>query len=180
MRGRTRLIARIGLFSALIYVLSWAMTGLPTNFLLNVKLTFFLIFTAGYLWGFSPGVLVGVIGMGLWTTFNPYGPAPIPITIAQIIGAALCGIVGFAFRPLINPVELNWHSYALLIAAGFICTVLFFVPVNLVDAWLFQPFRERFFAGMIISLGALVGNVIIFPLLFRLLHPFYVRERSQT
>jgi hypothetical protein len=175
MRGRTRLIARIGLFAALIYVLSWGTASLP-----NVKLSFFIIFSAGYLWGFIPGVLVGAIGMGLWTEFNPYGPAPIPIALAQIFGGALCGMVGFAFRPLINPVKLNWHSYALLIAAGFICTVLFFVSVNLVDAWLFQPFRERFIAGMIFSLGALVGNVIIFPLLFGLLHPFYVRERSQT
>ena len=173
MNGRTRLIARIALFSALIYVFSWGTASLP-----NVKLSFFIIFSAGYLWGFAPGVLVGAIGMGLWTGFNPFGPAPIPITLAQVLGGALCGMVGFAFRGLINLQKLNWQSYAFLIAAAFICTVLFFVSVNLVDAWLFQPFRERFITGMIFSLGALVGNVIIFPLLFKLLRPFYVRERS--
>lgn len=175
MIGRTRLIARIALFSALIYVFSWATASLP-----NVKLSFFIIFSAGYLWGFFPGVLVGAIGMGLWTAFNPYGPAPIPIAMAQIFGGALCGVIGFAFRGLINPEKLNWYSYVIIIAAALICTLVFFVPVNLVDAWLFQPFRERFIAGMIFTSGALVGNVIIFPLLFGLLRPFYVRERNQT
>ena len=175
MRGRTRLIARIGLFAALIYVLSWGTASLP-----NVKLSFFIIFSAGYLWGFIPGVLVGAIGMGLWTAFNPYGPAPIPIAVAQVFGGALCGMVGFAFRPLINPAKLNWQSYTLLIAAALICTVLFFVPVNIVDAWLFQPFRERFMAGVIFILWPLAINAIIFPLLFGLLYPFYLRERSQV
>ncbi len=175
MIGRTRLIARIALFSSLIYVFS-----LGTAYLPNVKLSFFIIFSAGYLWGVVPGVLVGAVGMGLWTFFNPYGPAPIPISLAQVLGGALCGIVGLAFRPLIGPDELHWPSYAFLAAAGFICTLFFFVPVNLVDAWLFQPFQERFIAGMFFSTGSLVGNIIIFPLLFGLLRPFYIKERNLT
>lgn len=175
MSGRTRLIARIALFSALIYVFS-----LTTAYLPNVKLSFFIIFSAGYLWGFMPGFLVGAIGIGLWTVFNPYGPAPIPITLAQILGGALCGIAGLAFRGFINLKIHNWQSYALLIAAAITCTLLYFVPVNLVDAWLSQPFKERFIAGMFFSSAALVGNIIIFPLLFGLLRPFYIKERNQT
>ena len=89
-------------------------------------------------------------------------------------------MVGFAFRPLVNPVKVNLISYALLIAAAITCTLLYFVPVNLVDAWLSQPFKERFIAGMFFSSAALVGNIIIFPLLFGLLRPFYIKERNQT
>ncbi len=175
MNGRTRLIARIALFSALIYVFS-----LGTAYLPNVKLSFFIIFSAGYLWGFVPGVLVGAVGMGLWTAFNPYGPAPIPIALMQVFGGALCGVAGIAFRGFINLSNLKWQSYAMLIVAGIICTLLFFVPVNLADAWLFQPFQERFIAGMFFSIGSLVGNIIIFPLLFGLLRSFYMRELTQS
>jgi len=173
MTGNARLLARIALFSALIYVFSWGTAALP-----NIKLIFFIVFSAGYLWGFVPGMLVGAIGMGLWTLFNPFGPAPVPVAISQIIGAALCGSVGFSFRNLINPKQFNWQSYVLLVVAGVFCTVVFFVPVSLVDAWLFQPFRERFIAGMLFSINALAANIIIFPLLFRVLRPFYVRERN--
>jgi len=166
-------MARIALFSALIYVFSWGTAALP-----NVKPIFFIVFSAGFLWGLVPGILVGAIGMGLWTSFNPFGPAPIPVAVSQIIGAAFCGIAGFSFRNLINLKKFGWQNYVLLVAAGIICTLIFFVPVSLVDAWLFQPFRERFIAGMLFSIGALVTNIIIFPLLFRLLRPFYVRERN--
>lgn len=171
MTGNARLIARIALFSALIYVLSWGLTAIP-----NVKITFFIIFSAGFLWGLTPGVLVGLIGMGLWTWFNPFGPAPLPVTAAQVLGAMLCGVVGFLFRGVLNPKRLRWDSYFYLISAGAICTLIFFIPVSAVDAWLFQPFRERFIAGMIFSADSLVANIIIFPLLFRVLQPFYVRE----
>ena len=174
MTGNSRLIARIALFSALIYVFSWGTAALP-----NIKLIFFITFSAGYLWGIVPGMLVGAIGMGLWTFFNPFGPAPIPVAAAQVMGAALCGMVGFSFRNLISLNNFKWPSYVLLVAAGVFCTVIFFVPVSLVDAWLFQPFRERFISGMVFSIGALISNIFIFPLLFRLLRPFYVRERNR-
>ena len=82
-------ITRIALFSALIYVLSWGTFYLP-----NVSLVFFIVFIAGYMWGLGSGILIGAIGMGLWTFFNPYGPAQIPIMAAQIVGAAFSGVVG--------------------------------------------------------------------------------------
>ena len=83
MMRRHLLVARIALFSALVYVLSWGTSYLP-----NVNFIFFIVFSAGFLWGAVPGILVGLIGMGLWTAFNPYGPAPAPIMMAQVIGAA--------------------------------------------------------------------------------------------
>jgi hypothetical protein len=171
MTGNARLIARIALFSALIYVLSWGLTAIP-----NIKPTFFIIFSAGYLWGLVPGLLVGSIGMGIWTWFNPFGPAPLPVAVAQVAGAMLCGLVGFLFRGIIDPDKLQWHSYLYLMAAGVICTLVFFIPVSATDAWLFQPFRERFITGLLFSTSSLFSNIIIFPLLFRVLQPFYVKE----
>jgi len=175
MTGNARLIARIALFSALIYVLSWGTAAIP-----NVNPAFFIIFSAGYLWGLVPGFLVGAVGMGLWTSFNPFGPAPIPIAAAQVFGGGICGVVGFFFKSFLSPNKMIWHSYFFLISAGVICTLVFFVPVSLIDAWLFQPFRERFIASMIFSIYPLAANIIIFPLLFRLLRPFYVKEYERS
>ena len=74
MTGSVRLISRIALFAALFYVLSWG-----TAFLPNVNLGFLVAFTAGLLWGAVPGMLVGAVGMGIFTMFNPYGPATVPV-----------------------------------------------------------------------------------------------------
>jgi len=144
MIGDPRLITRIALFSALVYVLSWATSVLP-----NVNLLFFVIFVAGFLWGTVPGLLVGLIGVGLWTTLNPYGPAAWPIMLAQVSGAAVCGIVGAFFA------RTGWmrqgrvlRSAELVIAAA-ICTYAYYLPVSAVDAWLFQPFWPRFYTGLV-------------------------------
>jgi hypothetical protein len=173
MTGGARLIARISVFSALVYVLSWGMASIP-----NVKLSFFIIFSAGFAWGIGPGILVGIFGMGLWTFFNPFGPAPLPVSMAQVLGAALCGVTGFLFRSIIRLESFKWPDLVLLILAGVVCTLAFFVPVNLIDAWLFQPFMERFWSGMFFTIYSFIANAIIFPLLFRLLLPFYLRERG--
>ncbi len=171
MIGRHLLIARIALSSALIYVLSWGTSYLP-----NVNFIFFIVFSAGLLWGAIPGVLVGLIGMGLWTAFNPYGPAPIPIIIAQVVGAAGSGLVGGVFR------VSNWQRTrplllaARLILCAFLCTVFFYLPVNTVDAVLFQPFWPRFVVGAVGAAVSLGFNVVIFPLLFRAARRLYLRE----
>lgn len=169
--SRVQKISRVALFSALVYVLSWG-----TSFLPNISLMFFVIFLAGYLWGLVSGLLVGAIGMGLWTFFNPYGPAQISIMIAQIVGASLSGLVGYGFR-LQNGIVLKRLNRALiLILCAFLCTFLFFLPVNLIDAWLFQPFFERFIASSIWSIPSFISNMIIFPLLFVALEGFLKRE----
>jgi len=164
MIGDPRLITRIALFSALVYVLSWTTSAFP-----NVNLLFFVLFSAGFLWGALPGILVGLIGVGLWTAFNPYGPATWP---------AACGVVGSFF------IRTGWawqgrvrRSAGLVIAAT-VCTCVYYLPVSAVDAWLFQPFWPRFITGMMWSLISLVSNVVIFPLLFGVVRHLYEREGS--
>ncbi len=159
--SRTLPVVRIALFAALVYVLSWGTSYLP-----NVNFIFFIVFSSGFLWGIGSGMLVGAVGMGLWTLLNPYGPAALPVMIAQVIGAAGSGLVGGLFR------RGNWHlkgprarATALVLAAT-ACTVVFYLPVNTVDAWVFGPFVARFIGGLIWALISLAANVAIFPLLF--------------
>ena len=171
MNRRPFLVTRIALFAALIYVLSYG-----TSFLPNVNLVFFIVFSAGFLWGATPGILVGIVGMGLWTMFNPFGPTALPIMIAQVVGAGSSGIVGAAFR------RSNWEQMSSskrvfkLIISAIICTILFYLPVNFVDAWMWGPFEERFIGGALWSLISIGSNVVIFPLLFYITLKLYERE----
>jgi len=166
-----RLISRIALFSALVYVLSWGTSYFP-----NLNFVFFIVFTSGFLWGAGPGALVGLVGMGLWTVFNPYGPAPFPIMVAQLVGAASAGPVGSSF------VRFPWQAMserrlvASLVVCAVACTLLFYLPVNLIDSWLFRPFWPRFITGLLWMMISLVSNAIIFPLLFKVTRLLYLRE----
>lgn len=166
-----RLLTRVALFSALIYVFSWATVYLP-----NMKVIFFVIFSAGFFWGAMAGGMVGIIGMGLWTFFNPFGPAGLPVAIAQLLGAGLCGPIGALMRALklwqLSRIKLNF----LLVTAGAFCTLLYFFPVNVVDAWVYQPFWPRFISSLPWTAISLVSNMVVFPLLFPITRLLFERE----
>ena len=171
MTRTTRLIARIALFSALIYVFSWSTAWLP-----NVNFAFLITFVAGYLWGAVPGMLVGGVGMWLWTSFNPYGMAPLPIVAVQVLGLAVCGLIGFLCRRLIGDSRTGRARWALLLAA-LLCTLAFYLPVSLVDAWLFQPFWPRLISGLSFMGISLIANMILFPLSLAVILKIRKRER---
>lgn len=170
---KPRLITRIAMFAALIYVLAWA-----TAPLLNVKLTFFMAFAAGFLWGLIPGVIAAGLGQWLWTFFNPYGPAMPWVTVAQVVGLAACGALGRAFRGSILSAASSRLRFLVLALAAVCCTLVFFVPVSVVDAWVYQPFWPRMIGGLPFVAVSLVANLLIFPLLFRIVLHLYERERA--
>jgi hypothetical protein len=173
MSKRPQLVARIALFSALIYVLSWGTAYLP-----NFNFIFFVVFSAGFLWGLIPGILVGAVGMGLWTLFNPFGPAPVPIMIAQIVGASGSGVVGALFRMGSWQRRSRWTLTFHLMISALLCTLLFYMPVNAMDAALFQPFWPRFLAGAVWAAISCAFNLITFPLLFTATRYLYLRESA--
>jgi len=161
MTTRVKLVTRIALLSALIYVLSWATSYLP-----NVNLAFFIAFMAGFLWGIWAGVPVGAVGMWLWTSFNPFGPALLPVAMAQIAGLALCGLLGGLYRPILIRSGGRGRPVPELLLAALLCTLVFYVPVLLTDAWVLQPFWPRLLTGIPFAAISLAANLIIFPLLF--------------
>jgi uncharacterized membrane protein len=171
MRLTTRSIARIALFSALIYVLSWSTASLP-----NVNFAFIIAYAAGNLWGAGPGILVGGVGMWLWTSFNPYGPAPLPIAMVQVAGLAACGLIGFLSRRLLGD-NSGFRARWALIMGGLLCTLAFYLPVGLVDAWMFGPFWPRLITGLPFMGFSLVANLILFPLSLTVLMQIRKRER---
>jgi hypothetical protein len=170
-----RLITRIALFAGLIYVFSWATSYLP-----NINLIFFIVFSAGFLWGAAAGAMVGTIGMGLWTFLNPYGPAALPVMLAQIGGAAVSGIVGAVIARGRWQEASSWSLTARLCVSAALCTIAFYLPVNSVDAWLFQPFWPRFVTSGVWTLISLGSNLLIFPLLFPVTRLLYRREKLMS
>jgi uncharacterized membrane protein len=172
MTASARLITRIALFAALIYVLCWA-----TSFLPNVSLAFFVAFSAGCLWGLVPGILVGAIGMWLWSTFNPYGPASLPVTISQVLGMLMCGAAGAAYAGLTKQrLEISTRQRFTLVAAGLTCTLIYYIPVSVVDAWVYQPFWPRLLTSVPFVGISAVSNMLIFPLLFGVTLRLYAKE----
>lgn len=173
MSKAPRLIARIALFSALCYVFGWMFLWLP-----NVNLMFFVVFSAGFLWGIGPGLAVGAIGMWLWTFFNPGGPTDPLTTTAQIVGMALGGLFGALFERFGMHRGTVAGNTARLVLAGGLCTAAFFIPVNVVDAWLYQPFWPRLITGFTWTIVSFVANGIAFPLLFQATLYLYAKERK--
>ncbi|MDZ4723176.1 MAG: hypothetical protein SGI97_04635 [candidate division Zixibacteria bacterium] len=173
--GKIHSLTRIALFSALVYVLAYA-----TAYAINVKLTFFIVFTAGFVWGVFSGMLVGVIGTGLWSFLNPYGPVNLPVMLAQMGGMALSGAIGALYRQ-----TSFWKMSAAtkilsLVITALISTLAFYIPVNIVDAAINQPFWPWFYTGMLWSGPSLLSNALIFPLLFGATLHLYKRETSRS
>jgi len=171
MTTRARVITRIALLAAMIYVLSWATSYFP-----NVNLAFFIAFSAGYIWGAWVGMAIGALGMWLWTSFNPLGPAMPMVAVAQVIGLALCGLLGYLFRTALRSSGVGKINTMLLLLAALLCTLVFYIPVSVVDAWVIQPFWPRLLGGLVFSLISLAANLFIFPLLFGVTRRICERE----
>lgn len=168
-----RLIPRIGLFAALIYVLSWATAMLP-----NVNLIFFVVFIAGFMWGAVPGMLVGAFGMGLSSLFSPFGPAALPVMISQVAGASFSGLFGAIYFSMYGNDISRIKLYVIVPLFSIFCTIAFYIPVNIVDSWLFQPFWERFYMSSFWSLISIGSNLLLFTLLFPSMISFCKKEQK--
>lgn len=156
--ARIKKIVRVGFLAALIYVLS-----LATVYFQNVKLTFFIVFSAGLVWGAPTGMASGALGTALWSFFNPFGPVHLPIFMAQVGGMSLIGLLGPLFRfSLTQKVVLRTGIF---MVAGLLATLAYYLPVNIVDAWINQPFWPWFVSGLVWTGISAASNLIIFAAL---------------
>ena len=94
MRFSSGKLAKMGIFIALAIVLKLPILSIP-----NVEFFTFIVFAAGFLFGLIEGAIVGGVSMSLYTTFNPYGLAPLPIAFSQVFSMILIGLSGgIAFK----------------------------------------------------------------------------------
>jgi len=172
MNTGLRIITRVAVFAALVFILSYF-----SSFLYNINPSFFIVFAAGFVWGVWPGIGIGVIGFFLWSTFNPFGPAPFPVLISQMIGISFSALIGGLAVKMIKVDKFNYKIIMTLALCGMLCGLSYHLVVDVVDAYLFQPFWPRLIGGLLFSLITVVSNSIIFPLLYPALVTLYNKDR---
>jgi hypothetical protein len=160
-------IAKMGVLTALPIVLKIPILQIP-----NVEFFSFVVFASGFLLGIIEGGIVGTLSMGIYTMFNPYGPPPLPVGIAQILSMIIIGFCGGLFFYLtykrgINPVTFIWMG-----VAGFSLTLVYDLLTNLSVVIVANVFIPIMLAAIPFALIHLFSNTIIFvlltPVLFRL------------
>lgn len=171
MRPSPQIIARVAIFAALVFVFSYFTLLLP-----NVNPAFFIVFSAGYLWGVWPGIGVGSIGFFLWSNLNPSGPVAFPLLLSQLAGISLSAAVGVGAFKFAGVIKKEAGLLLILSAAGILTGMLYHLVVDIVDAWLYQPFWPRFISGLAFSLITIISNGIIFPLFYPALK--FLQERE--
>ncbi|MFH2036070.1 MAG: hypothetical protein ABIJ45_06670 [Candidatus Zixiibacteriota bacterium] len=161
MNGDIKIIARVAVFAALVFIFSYF-----SMFISGFNLSFFIVFASAFVWGLYPGLAVGVVGFFLWSNFNPFGPAPLPLLISQLIGISMTAVIGKVCSKIITLNNYNPKVIVVLSLAGLFSGLTYHLIVDIVDAWLYQPFIPRLMAGLFFSLITIVSNAIIFPLLY--------------
>ena len=79
------------------------LTGAYAESIPNFESITLVMFGAGVLLGARDGMLVGALTMLLFTSLNPYGPAPPLVMVAQVLGEALSGLGGAMFARMGGP-----------------------------------------------------------------------------
>lgn len=171
MKWNVKTITRVAVFAALVFIFSYF-----SVFLYNVNLAFFIVFSAGFLWGTGPGILVGAIGFFLWSNFNPMGPAPFPLLISQMLGIALTGAIGHFISKLLSKTSSDRGQILLLALSGLFSGLIYHIIVDTIDALIYQPFWPRLIGGLLFSLITIISNSIMFPLLYPALA--YLRRKE--
>ncbi|MCK4545830.1 MAG: hypothetical protein KAW17_00175 [Candidatus Eisenbacteria sp.] len=161
-------ITRIALFIALALASGFALLAVP-----NVELITLSVFCGGVSLGVRRGALVGLLSMFLFTMFNPYGVAPLPLAGAQVAVMALVGAAGGAeSRWIVSRMrsEEGGRSTAGLVAlaaTGVLLTIVYDVATTLAIAGMLAESGKVSFwvlvvTGSAFSLLHVVSNGLIF------------------
>jgi len=150
----TRTLVQTALLIALCVAVGYALAGVP-----NVELISASVCASGVWVGARRGAVVGVLAEAIYSGFNPYGVAPPPLYVAQLVGFALFGAVGGFAAPLFARRRLG-VQVAAAAGLGFGLTLVYDVLTNLA-VWV--SVRESS------SLMAILAGGLSFP--FPLAHP---------
>jgi hypothetical protein len=97
----------------------------------NIEVTSLITFISGFVFGSRIGCLVGGFTEAVSSIFNPLGPAPLPIFVAQIGCMMLIGVVGGVVARFSDKSELGGLSKSLMMgAAGLYLTVIYDLVTN--------------------------------------------------
>ncbi len=170
MNNTLKKTTQLGAFTALAVTMGYLFSVVP-----NVEMVTATIFIAGFIMGPWEGLAVGIVAEGLYSLFNPYGPAAPPLFIAQVVSMAITGFVGGHFgkhRSGLTPwapvyLALAGLGLSLLFA---VLTTLSFMPLAGLS---FHQLTGSFIYGIGFYLTHILSNTLIFltvvPILIRVL-----------
>jgi hypothetical protein len=98
---------------------------------LNVEPMSLIVFLSGLALGVKLGAVTGIISMTVYSTYNPLGPAPIPIFLAQIGCTAMFGAVGGLLGRSHDGEESRIVSSLKMGAVGLYLTLVYDLVTNL-------------------------------------------------
>jgi len=156
MKGN-RIIAYSAALVALGIGLGYALAWLP-----NVELVSFTAALSGFVLGRTWGIIDGALIFGIYSALSPFGMAPLPLLLAQIIGGAFIGFLGALLRK-----KLNKAYFAAII--GILGTAFYDIITNAAGFVAFptkQAFLAYIVAGLSFSIVHIVSNAVIFAILF--------------
>jgi len=171
-----RSLIMTALFAALAAALGFALVEIP-----NVELITFTVFIGGVLLGVHSGLLVGLIGEGLFSGLNPLGSglAIPPLFLAQLIGFGLVGVVG----GLIGQ-RLARLPFWLIGLIGALLTLVYELLAALATVLVFGVGEQGFWAYLLVGLPWLVihlgVNFAVFAFLSRPIVRLIVKQRAEV
>jgi hypothetical protein len=156
-----------GVIIALAVALGYALAAIPNIELISLTLAF-----GGYLLGAGWGAVVGALGFGLYSAISPFGIAPPPVFIAQIIGGSVVGLSGALLRNLFASNKKQIVKIIFCGLAGFCATLIYDILTNLgafaaiSSQATFIPFM---IGGIAFAIVHIISNTAIFALLLPIL-----------
>jgi len=167
MSWPTLKIARMGIFIALAIVLKYVLPQVP-----NVEPISFVVFSSGYILGAVQGGVVGLLTIFVCSVFSPYGMAPLPILIAQVISMTFVGLAGGMIAKLAWFLGPNMTANLLTVGAvGLVVTLVYDLLTNLAVAYMVGQLMPVLIGGVAFSLIHIISNTIMFaalsPVMFR-------------
>ncbi|HDQ45350.1 MAG TPA: ECF transporter S component [bacterium] len=159
----------IGLLAALCVALGHLLAAVP-----NIELLTTGVFISGYWTGMVSGIAVGGIAIGLYSMLNPYGMAPPPLFVAQILSYTIVGGVAGVLGRRIR--RIGWKAALLFAACGLCFTVLYALLTTLAYVLTAGNHRVLFWGSLIQGLGFYVTHMITNTVFFFLLVPFILNR----
>ena len=166
---------RIALISILVGIGiggSYALIAIP-----NVEILSFVIFLAGFLYGWQVGALVGGISEAIFGGFNPNGVAPLIVYLTLVISFTLIGMIGGLVGKYTKDLKMNgWNIYKFAII-GALLTLIFDIITMI--GWIYVTPGMAFYLTMIMQVPFTVVHVISNVCLFGLVAiPVAIRVRA--
>ena len=157
--GRARFAARVGLLAALAAAAGY--DPIP-----NVELISIVLFLAGAHVGLGAGLVVALIGRGLHSLVNPWGPAPPIIVVGNVAGSMLFAAAGALLGPAIaNRLSVAAGAVALA-GVGAAVTLAYDVVTNLATVVTMGAQAEPLpvlLMGVPLAVVHIISNAIVFP-----------------